>query len=226
LEDSHSKWSSFRGSGHFKHPDGNEYKFVYVARRVKHAGKRHHIAAPSAPALFLSLALKASERAQETLADLESTAWERYFDCLEHLAAAVIFSFTAIEAYVNELLPESLKYVRVKPSGKTKELDKRAVERYVPLEEKLDQVLPQVLGLSSPRNRGRSLWRDFTWLKQHRDRLIHLKFVDLRKPEAGQDAWALLLNAEVCKAPRKAVRLMRYLSGDGVPPKWLQNCPV
>ena len=69
------------------------------------------------------------------------------------------------------------------------------IERYVSLDEKLNTVLPQIIGVSSPK--GKAEWANYRRLKKIRDRIIHNKRVD-RVPSKGKDEtlWRFLCDSD------------------------------
>lgn len=156
---------------------------------------------PSAPALFLDLAHKAFA----TYRDIEiPTLFDRHpqgmwpddhkplLDFCEQFAAHVVFAFTALESFANEVIANEVTArgytytTRSTKKGKPGEkvtYGGEALERNVSLNEKLAQVLPDALGVGSPK--GLHHWRDYKSLKEWRDRIIHLKSADrqARGPE-------------------------------------------
>jgi hypothetical protein len=158
---------------------------------------------PSAPALFLTLAQDAHERRAAIAFDdifvehpaPQGTYPEDHgllFDFFQELAAEVIFSFSAIEAFANENIPDDFVYPTQDRSKNAISLVKPDIERHVMLDEKLKRVLPQARGIPSPA--GTKPWQEFKELKKVRDRLIHLKSLDRKSsgPE-HQTIWGLML---------------------------------
>lgn len=176
------EWTSPWGGQTF--PKGS---IVTQAVSVPLAGKMRtlffHV--PNSTALFLSVAHReyqaaraiAQERGvfaglakQAVFASNDEMA--RYF---EGMFTAVIAAYTAIEAFANEVIPDDVVYTRER-NGAKETLGKDAIERRLPLSEKLGQVIPSALNLASPKSH-RS-WHDFHRLEQMRDRLIHMKSGD------------------------------------------------
>lgn len=145
---------------------------------------------PSAPALFLGLAHKAfmAYRDVDVSAYFGSHpqgVWpddhKPLFDFYEQFAAHAVFAFTALESFANEVIPDGYSYTATRGDGKGKPGRKVAyprdkIERNVSLSEKLAQVLPDALDVSSPK--GLHIWREYKNLKEWRDRIIHLKTAD------------------------------------------------
>lgn len=158
---------------------------------------------PSAPALFLHLAHDAFSAYRDveipTLFDLHPQLgiWPDnhtpLLDFCEQFAAHVIFAFTALESFANEIIANEVNakgysYTTTRGAKKGQPGEKvtyrgEAIERNVSLSEKLAQVLPDALDVNSPK--GLHLWRDYKSLKDWRDRIIHLKMADrqARGPE-------------------------------------------
>ena len=186
-------------------------------RRSKNSKKLVSFGLPSAPALYLNLARAAHVRRHsvqsETMFDehpgSQGTWPENHmslFDFLEAHAAEVIFSFTAIEAFANESIPKTFRYRTKRREGEV-ELEGAEIERQIPLEEKLDRVLPLAHEIRSPK--GTAIWHEFTKLKRLRDRLIHLKSIDRRAsgPE-DQTVWGCMLEQQQANHPLTAYRMI------------------
>src|SRR6266446_6364435 len=157
---------------------------------------------PSGPALFLHLAYRAFSQVRRVdpqgLFDMHPQGrWPDrqgpLFDYLENCMAHAVFSFTAIEAFANEVIPDAFTYT-LQREGKKETLLKPDIERRINLDEKLDKVLPAALSVSSPKNK--KVWEEYRAIKRIRNRLIHIKSVD-RKPSGPEDEtiWGALLKA-------------------------------
>ncbi len=157
---------------------------------------------PSSPALFL----KAARRSYAQIRGLEPMhmfyKWQNsrvpinhstLFDYFESFASHVVFSFTALEAFGNEAIPRDFKY-EVEKKGQKVQITKPDIERTVNLDEKFHSVLPQALGVSSPK--GKTPWQQYKLLKSMRDRIIHLKTVD-RSPSGPEQesVWGMMLRS-------------------------------
>ena len=157
---------------------------------------------PSGPALFLHLAHRAYSRIKDidplSLFDEHPQGiWpdnqKALFDYLEESIAHVVFSFTALEAFANEVIPDGFTYsFTVDRTGEKRTYAKDEVERRINLDEKLGIVLPQIFSLKTPK--GGALWEKYKTIKKTRDRIIHLKSVDKRTsgPE-DETIWGTLL---------------------------------
>jgi hypothetical protein len=176
---------------------------------VKHEDREIGFGDPSATALFLSQSHKSFTEAMRLhpfrgdwppnkLQDRTT----RVCDYFELICASIIFAYTALEAFVNEELPEDYVYRREEQTDsniyEVRLFDKGQIERQLSLSEKLAIVLPEALGASSPK--GISAWGGFVHMRRLRDRVIHMKSED-RKRSKGYDEypksiWSDLLNPD------------------------------
>ncbi|MCX6096763.1 MAG: hypothetical protein NT125_08690 [Candidatus Bipolaricaulota bacterium] len=216
------------------------YVFPVGAEVVQYSyvrwGKDHALGlpVPNGTAVFLSLSRTAYHQATVLLNDkgrLGTRGAESVFlnnadgiTWTENMAAAVVFAVTALEAFANEMIPKN--HIWTKPaSGKQrqKRYAKEEIERSLPLDTKLGDVLPAVLASDNPR--GTEVWERYLELKGARDRLIHLKDQDRRG--SGPDAdtvWGVLVSIP---APhRTSLALIDFLLGEASQrPHWRQLYP-
>jgi len=157
---------------------------------------------PSGPGLFLHLAHQAYSRIKDidplSLFDEHPQGiWPdnqgALFDYLEESISHVVFSFTALEAFANEVIPEGFTYTfTVNRTGETRTYVKDEIERRVNLDEKLGIVLPEIFSWKTPK--GGPHWENYKTIKKTRDRLIHLKSVDKRASGTEDETiWGTLL---------------------------------
>jgi hypothetical protein len=115
------------------------------------------------------------------------------FDYLEQSISHVVFSFTALEAFANEVIPDGFTHTfTVDRTGEKRTYGKDDIERRINLDEKLGTVLPEIFSLKTPK--GGPLWEKYKSIKKARDRIIHLKSIDKRDsgPE-DETIWGTLL---------------------------------
>jgi len=212
-------------------PAGTLIKKVTVARLSRK--QTLTVSIPNATALFMNIARRAFSDAQSVRrqhiaakpgdADLsldDATAF-RYLECMFE---AVICAHTAVEAYVNELLPSDVTYERKNRQGEVEMLSKDQVERKASLAEKISTMLPKALGVASPKGVHRA-YSDLQALTKIRDRLIHMKSVDRKSSGPEIDTiWHQLLT---CDSPiEQAMSVIRYFAPTGeAKPRWLSNMP-
>jgi hypothetical protein len=127
------------------------------------------------------------------------------FDYIERMMESIVLAFTAFEAFVNETIPSDFVYSRHVHSEIILETaDKTKIERYVPIDEKVTVILPEVLGCSSPK--GSRCWQAYRQLKETRDRLIHMKSEDRRS--TGAEVNTLWKAIFLTPAPHITVKTM------------------
>ena len=115
-------------------------------------------------------------------------------DYIERMIESIILAYSAIEAFANETIPGDFVYARHKKSDLLLEASNKAsIERFVPTDEKLISVLPEVLGCKSPK--GTQCWQNYKQLQDSRDRIIHMKTEDRKSsgPELNTVWKAILL---------------------------------
>jgi hypothetical protein len=142
---------------------------------------------PSASALFINLAISSRLRRR----DIDPIACfvdhphpqgtfpeqhSKLFDYFEEFASEVIFSFLAIEAFVNENISSDFIYEIPKGTRKGQTLQGEELQRNISLDDKIKSVLPLVTGTKSPAGLG--VWEQYLHLKRLRDRITHLKSQD------------------------------------------------
>lgn len=213
-------------------PKGSQITKVSVAQLTKKKVVR--ITLPNATALFLSASRRSWESARsirehskidrsiksEVAFDTTSDS----FDYLEQVMESIVMAFTALEAFVNELIPDDFVYHTHKRSEIVLErMKKSEIERFLSLDEKLSKVLPEALNVESPK--GTKCWKGFVKLKRVRDRIIHMKKDDRRS--SGPDTptlWHELFRVEPPFRQAKDICdfFVRRLN---VAPRWVDEYP-
>lgn len=141
------------------------------------------------------------------------------FDYLERVMESVIMAFTALEAFANENIPDDYEYHCNKKSEIILEImDKKAIERWLSLDEKLSIVLPLARGIESPK--GKKCWQGFMDLKVTRNRIVHMKKEDRRssRPEIPT-LWHKLLKSNAPYIQAKDM-IGYFVIGTGAIPRW------
>lgn len=212
--------------------------YVYTSIKIPHDKTAVIFPEPSASALFLSQAHRAYKEALESYSLVKRSFEEAslldahvLYDYLERMSIAVVFGYSAVEAFTNELIPEDAQHETIR-RGVVRLYGKEDIERYLSLDEKLDKVLPTITHKRSPR--GSTTWQKYIELRRLRDRLIHLKGKDRGKYTVSQtqldSVWSRLLAPKALNYPliTKETMLWWYRSDDGLLeplPHWLKNCP-
>ena len=159
---------------------------------------------PCASALYLNQSFSFLKRSREKFPLLTlnfSTSHNQkdtqLFDYFEHVMGSIVFAFMAIESFANDEIPDDYQYLRISSKdGKSEKLGKDGMERIIPLDEKLDLILPEILQKGSPK--GTKNWEDYIGLKRLRHDIVHLKSLDRissnPKEMYPDSIWAKLLS--------------------------------
>lgn len=154
----------------------------------------------------------------------------------EGLSLAVLTAYTALECFANEWIPAWLTYRKRNRSGQHKILEKEEMERELPLGSKLDQVLPAVFQVNSPK--GDQVWEAFVKLEATRNRVVHMKHADREPSERSEDTvWKRLFTlpaphvtakrmVDWYMAGKPMVPGMAYDQLRPVMPRWFFECPI
>jgi len=148
---------------------------------------------------------------------------------LEKRMAIVVFSYTAIEAFSNEIIEEAYTksgytYSKLNPKS-SNPYTLEEIERYVDIESKLCGVLPEITKAKNPK--GTVIWQNFGHLRKIRHFIIHPKLADKIQvsPEA-KALWKMLTDSTFRNFALDAKALMTHYAGGGAhPARWLFKCP-
>jgi hypothetical protein len=211
-------------------PKGRQITLLSVTKLTK---KKHlSIALPNATALCLSISKRSWEEARcirkvskidnSIKKEVEFDSMSQAFDYIERVFESVILAFTALEAFVNEKIPDDFKFEEVR-KGKTNILDKAEIERRVTLDKKISEVLPQAMNIDSPK--GKKCWQGYKDLQQVRDRIIHMKKLDRRS--SGPEIPTLWHDMFKIMPPHKqAKEIIDFLVTEiGHEPRWHSEYP-
>jgi hypothetical protein len=213
-------------------PKGARVTVVSVAQLSKK--KQLTIPLPNATALLLNSSATAYASAQEIREsnDIDNPRKNQVsfvsdkdaFDYLERMIEAILLAFTALEAFVNETIPEDFEYAHNARSKIILEVkDKPNIERHVSIDEKLKAVLPEVLKCTSPT--GSRSWQQYTQLKKTRDRLIHMKTEDRKSSGPEVDTvWKALFQTPVPHLTVKAI-INHFVKKMPTQPGWFGRFP-
>jgi hypothetical protein len=223
-----------------KHGDAPVGSPVLLLSLAKH--KKHNylsFVTPSAAALCLNIAIEAAARGEAIRPRLslrpmltpdgkrgsqvveESVSDLYYF--FEQSMISVTMSFQTIEVFANAIIGRrATKNIVVKRKGGEKNLTPAEAERELSTEEKLGQVLPNILSVSSPR--GNRAWQSFKILKQGRDATVHLKSRDIytRNDVDRESLFFYYLNHEARSFPTAAIKVMSHFFPKDLP-RWLRH---
>jgi hypothetical protein len=188
-------------------------------------------AVPNATSLFLNLSKRHFDLAQSTAASfapypiVRSLPDAEAFQYLEDMMASIIFAYTALEAFANEVIPDD--YIHTIAARKCSEsYSKTQIERSLNLQVKLGEILPQILQVNSPK--GRVIWGEFLKLEEIRNSLIHMKTAD--RQHIGNDnksIWGQLMKSPTpCFYPTTKAMIDHFYASKKTTPHWYCNTPI
>jgi hypothetical protein len=97
-------------------------------------------------------------------------------DYLESIQKSIVFSYTALEAFVNLSIPEGYEYTMEKNSkGIYETYDKKAVERWLPLRTKVKSILTEVY--KTKKIETQKWWGYLLNLESYRNDIVHQKSI-------------------------------------------------
>lgn len=208
-------------------PKGSQLTVVNIEKL--NSKKQISFALPNATALCISSSIRAWKSAKKIRAEskidktLKKDAFfatnKDAFDYLERVMESVVMAFTALEAFVNENIPDDYKYHTNRKKDLTLEvMDKTKIERWLSLDEKLSKVLPDALDIDSPKSH--KSWSGFKNLKKIRDRIIHMKTID--RKSSGPDTVTLWGDLFKLQPPHKQVKdlIDFFVSQTDNQPRW------
>jgi len=204
---------------------------IYTVSETKVKKKKLTIPIPNATAILINISENACQRAKELrkISKIDSTSQKKVafessgaaFDYLELKIQSIIMAFTAIEAFINEFIPDGYEYWHHKNSDLVLErAEKREIERRFSTCQKLDVILPEILNIESPK--GKREWTSYRRLKQLRDRIIHMKSEDrVTSHENTKTIWDDLVKSDPAHA--QALEIISYfLKAAEDQPRWFK----
>jgi hypothetical protein len=97
-------------------------------------------------------------------------------DYIEHVQTAVVFAYTALETFANLSIPEAYKYETENKSKGIREIyDKEAIERWLPLKVKFQQILREIY--DTKKLEEQKWWGHFSNLERYRNEIVHQKTI-------------------------------------------------
>lgn len=140
------------------------------------------VVVPNGTAILLSASNKAWQQAKHirTKNNIDETGKfltvQDSMDYQENVVIAVITAFSALEAFINEMIPEDASF-EDKNDKIIVRKNKDQIEKNMSVLDKLDKVLPDVLNTASPKG-IEPIWSKFKKLKDIRNRIIHMSSAD------------------------------------------------
>lgn len=144
------------------------------------------------------------------------------YSFIEHAQKAIIFSFTALETFINLSIPSD--FIWKKPTArKTEVYNKEQIERYITWREKINLVVTDIYQMPQIKQMG--FWSDLIELLDIRNSLIHIKSSD--------DTRVLteILNKDIFKICFSSQEYINYISehmveNDNVKPTDIERFPI
>lgn len=146
-----------------------------------------------------------------------------FFTLLQSRMVAIVFSYTALESFANENIPDKYVFRRKRDDNKCiEEYNKQQTER-LSLDIKLHEVLPEILKITSPKQT--KIWTKYMLLKGLRDRIIHMKSRDKETFEPNDKTiWNELLNSDHPNFALEVKDIIGYfLEKSPTKPRWYKE---
>ncbi len=114
---------------------------------------------------------------KEIFDDLAILNTKIIYNYIEEIQTAIVFGYTALEAFSNLSIPEKYVYT-AKPNSKgiVEAFDKMAIERWTQLKTKLSEILPEIYKTGDIKKE--KLWNNFMKLEETRNSIIHQKTIE------------------------------------------------
>jgi len=147
------------------------------------------------------------------------------FDAIESISISVITAYSAIESFCNDSIPNNHEYWHKKHSDLIFEKsDKMEIERYFSTSNKLNNILPEIFNVDSPKGKS-PIWASYKKLKECRDGLIHAKSHEVRSAGSGiENLWDKLFKLKKPYLLAKDV-FDWYLKSKPDQPLWFKKYP-
>ncbi|MBA7508712.1 hypothetical protein ES705_00644 [subsurface metagenome] len=196
---------------------------------VKINDKSTVIYTPNATAMFLNLSYKFYNQAIKifnlsTLLQKKSQNEKRCFNSIEYYMASIIFAYTSLESFTNECIPDSYIYKK-KIKGVLKTFNRDKIQRKISLQEKMKFILSKIKKVNF--NEENPLWADYQSLKNIRNRIIHMKTIDIlynRKDNFYDTIWnEILNNGKPINYSKVAKEVIKFFLKNKKP-RWFLNC--
>lgn len=141
----------------------------------------------------------------------------KLFDYFEETMTSIVFSYTAVEAVCNNLLPNDFE-VEIEKNGKTIKIDKNYIEKKFVVSEKIKKFILNYYEVTIDFNKV-NFWIDFTTLEFYRNELVHLKsdrhIINSLGAREGSNNTRLLssmhwdtMKLEIIQSARKLIKLL------------------
>lgn len=160
-------------------------QLVFLQRMLdlKIDNKEINLSLPNEIGLSLNIFTKARDEAENLLEKLKkdmennqdfySENVSLFYDYIEQIQIASVFSYKAVEAFCNATIPDDFVYKKTNPKGIQEIYEISQIERWIPTSEKLTEIIPNILNCKSPKQI--KYWSMFKELEIFRNEIIHSK---------------------------------------------------
>lgn len=149
-----------------------------------------------------------------------------FYNCVELYFAHVIFSYTALESFANEVIAnEYHKKINQTPENKEQLETESFGHQRNALKNKIKTELPTMLGIDSIVSKNPSLWDRFIAFEDLRDNLIHFKSAFFLAEADSQflNNFIKFITNKQTDYTSEVVQIMRYFVPDSR--RWLKEFP-
>ena len=119
-------------------------------------------------------------------------------DYIENIQTSIVFAYTALEAFTNLSIPDDYEYkMQVKSKGIIELYDKKAIERWLPLKDKISNILTIIY--ETKKVETQKFWSNLVNLEKLRHEIIHQKSIErteFYKAYFGKDIFKSCKSAE------------------------------
>ncbi|WAC01579.1 hypothetical protein N7U66_16740 [Lacinutrix neustonica] len=126
---------------------------------------------------------------------------KEYYDYFEIIIQAVIFAYTALEAFANICIPAGWEY-QTETNGVKTIYSKEAIERKFQLREKFKKIIRPILNTPDPSLEN--WWMSFTELENLRNEIIHTK------QSKSEERYAKLLSKSVFDVVKNHKKIIQF----------------
>lgn len=132
----------------------------------------------------------------------------RLYNYLEHVQSGIVAIYTAIESLSNVAIPSTYRLEIKNNKGVTEVWDKAAIERWHKTSEKIGTIVPQILGVQSPKELR--VWAPFKQLEEIRNEIVHQKTTNSKTPQVDSHFLRKLLAPDIFDKVSAGFSLIRY----------------
>lgn len=134
----------------------------------------------------------------------------RMYDYFEHIQAAVVMIYSAVECLTNVLIPDDFTISEIGEGGAKLIRDKSYIELNYSTESKLKKIIPNALNIQNPSTF--KCWSKFTELAKIRNNIIHMKSSAPKQEKEERKIISLLLNENIFNKLRSSFELIKEIS--------------